>query len=163
MGLKVVKPHERSDMLIRTANAADLSAWAAMRSQLWPDGSDQHAGEVKAYFAGDSIDIKCCYVIEKATGELCGFLELNVRNFAEGSRQSAVPYVEAWFIKPEYQGQGLGKKLMQQAEQWARQMGHHELASDTEVHNHKSIAIHQNLGFTETERVVCFLKKLNHP
>lgn len=148
-------------MLIRAAQATDLSAWHAMRNKLWPDNADQHEQELLAYFAGDSIDIEQCFVVENEVGELSGFMELNIRNFAEGSRESAVPYVEAWYIKPEYQGQGLGRALMQQAEQWARQMGHLELASDTEVHNHKSIAIHQHLGFKETERVVCFIKKLN--
>jgi aminoglycoside 6'-N-acetyltransferase I len=38
--------------------------------------------------------------------------------------------------------------------------GYKELASDTEISNTQSIEIHKKLGFKETERVVCFLKKL---
>ena len=50
--------------------------------------------------------------------------------------------------------------LMKAAEQWAQEKGFSELASDTETSNLKSIAIHKQLGFEETERVVCFLKQL---
>ncbi len=149
-------------MNIRLANQADLSAWVAMRSQLWPDSTDQHEDEIKQYFAGTSVDIVSCYVVDDGCGELCGFVELNIRNFAEGSRCPKVPYVEGWYIVPQHQNRGLGKQLMQQAEQWALQQGYQELASDTELDNNKSIAIHKQLGFTETERVVCFLKKLDH-
>jgi aminoglycoside 6'-N-acetyltransferase I len=50
---------------------------------------------------------------------------------------------------------------MKQAAQWATGLGFSELASDTEIDNVDSIARHKRLGFKETYRVVCFLKKLN--
>ena len=71
-----------------------------------------------------------------------------------------MPYVEAWFVRSDCRGQGWGKRLMEQAEQWALEQGYSELASDTELINAHSIAMHRALGFEETERVVCFLKKL---
>lgn len=49
---------------------------------------------------------------------------------------------------------------MEQAEAWAVERGFFELASDTEINNEKGIAIHKRLGYQETERIVCFLKKL---
>ncbi|MCG8488169.1 MAG: GNAT family N-acetyltransferase [Chromatiales bacterium] len=131
-----------------------------MRSELWPKDRSQHPIELAEYFAGKSIDIVETFVVEVANRELAGFIELNIRNFAEGSRSSRVPYIEAWFVKPEYRGRGYGKALIQQAESWAVQEGFKEIASDTETHNHTSIALHKKLGFIETERVVCFLKPL---
>lgn len=53
------------------------------------------------------MDIVQAYVAEFGS-EVIGFMELNIRNFAEGSRKPKVPYVEAWYIKPEYQGKGYG-------------------------------------------------------
>ncbi len=147
-------------MNIRPVQQADLLAWAELRTQLWPDSQDQHVKELEAFFAGTSIDIVEALVLVNEAGELCGFMELNIRNFAEGSRCSKVPYVEAWYVKPTYQDAGHGKQFMQLAETWARKLGYSELASDTEIVNKKSIAIHKKLGFTETERIVCFLKKL---
>ncbi len=131
-----------------------------MRTALWPDTDDEHRAEIAAYFANDSTDIEKTYLAE-VDGEIIGFIELNIRNFAEGSRQSTVPYVEAWYITPAHQGNGYGRQLMHQAEAWARSLGFNELASDTEIDNTRSIAMHKHLGFSETERVVCFLKKLN--
>ena len=146
-------------MIIRPAQQTDTQAWSQMRTQLWPDTPDNHLGELAAYFNGESIDIVAAFIAE-LDGKAIGFIELNIRNFAEGSRNDKVPYLEAWYIAPEYQGKGFGKQLMAHAEQWAKAQGFNELASDTEITNTKSIALHKALGFIETERVVCFLKKL---
>ena len=147
-------------MKIREAKQSDLPAWSRLRTELWPDTPDQHVSELKAYFAGESIDITQSFVLENPKDEVVGFIELNIRNFAEGSRNPNVPYVEGWWVDPSYQGKGHGKALMQRAEQWALALGFNELASDAEIENHKSISIHKQLGFSETERVVCFLKQL---
>ncbi len=145
--------------MIREATEKDIDNWCEMRTDLWPDTEDGHRGEITEYFAGSSIDIFVAFIIE-VDSKVVGFLELNIRNFAEGSRNSKVPYIEAWYIRPDFQGNGYGKMLMQRAESWAREQGFTELASDTEIHNEKSIAMHTQLGFIETERVVCFLKDI---
>lgn len=131
-----------------------------MRDLLWPDSLQQHITEIEEFFFGTSTDVVQVFVIERKEGGLAGFIEINVRNFAEGSRSSRVPYIEAWFIDKDKRGQGYGKKLMQTAENWAMQSGFSELGSDTEVDNINSIKAHMKLGFKEVDRVVCFLKKL---
>lgn len=133
-----------------------------MRTALWPETDDGHVAEIEEYFAGTSIDIVQVYIAEDGP-DIVGFLELNIRNFAEGSRLPRIPYVEAWYVKPRFQGKGYGRQLMQQAEAWALSRGYSELASDTEIDNHQSISTHRHLGFEETERVVCFLKSLKPP
>ena len=145
-------------MLIREAKEQDIQEWAKMRSVLWPETAAEHILELQLYFSGNSIDIIQAYVAE-LDSSIIGFMELNIRNFAEGSRNSKVPYVEAWYIENAFQGRGYGKLLMQRAEAWAETMGYAELASDTDINNASSIAMHQQLGFTEVERVVCFLKR----
>ncbi|WKZ70880.1 MAG: GNAT family N-acetyltransferase [Melioribacteraceae bacterium] len=146
-------------MLIREVSYTDISEWSKMRTSLWPDTEDNHITELEEYFAGKSIDIVQVYVAEEAK-EIVGFMELNIRNFAEGSRHAKLPYIEAWYVKPEDRGKGYGKALIKKAEEWAISLGYTELASDTEINNHKSISLHKELGFIETERIVCFLKKL---
>ncbi|MEM7343763.1 MAG: GNAT family N-acetyltransferase, partial [Chloroflexota bacterium] len=71
-----------------------------------------------------------------------------------------VPYIEGWYVDAHLRGQGYGRQLIEAAEQWAKEKGFNELASDAEVENIASIAAHKALGFDETDRVVCFLKKL---
>lgn len=148
-------------MRIREATAKDAAEWSRMRTVLWPDTPDDHRAEIAAFFAGTSNDVVQMFVIEVSEDKLAGFIELNIRNFAEGSVESAVPYVEGWYIDPEYQEQGFGKALMLAAEQWAKDKGYRELASDAELDNERSIQIHKKLGFKETWRIVCFLKKLD--
>lgn len=148
-------------MIIREASEKDMLQWSMMRTALWPNTEDAHISEIKEFFSGSSIDIVQAFVVEVGS-EIVGFMELNIRNFAEGSRNSKLPYVEAWYIRPEYQGEGYGKQLMQKAEHWAISQGYTELASDTEIDNHRSISMHKYLGFLETERIVCFLKKLEN-
>ena len=148
-------------MIIREASKNDASAWSEMRTELWPETGDKHVSEINEYFSGASIDIVQAYVGE-VEFEIVGFLELNIRNFAEGSRSPKLPYVEAWYIKSKYRGHGYGALLMQQAEEWAIAKGYSELASDTELENNRSIAMHKRMGFVETERIVCFLKKLKN-
>ena len=131
-----------------------------MRTGLWPDSADKHLMELDDYFAGNSIDIAMAFVVEVNRKVLAGFLELNVRSFAEGSRNPQVPYIEAWYVRPEYRNNGFGKALIDRAEKWAIDHGFYELASDTDLTNEMSIAVHKHLGYAETERVVCFLKQL---
>ena len=147
-------------MEIREARQNDAAAWAALRGELWPDSSDDHASEIADYLAGKCRDVVQAFVAETAAGELAGFVELNIRNYAEGTSARRVPYVEGWFVAAPFRGAGVGRALMQRAERWAREQGCSELASDAELHNERSIAIHKRLGFEETDRIVCFLKRL---
>ncbi|MDX1451648.1 MAG: GNAT family N-acetyltransferase [Oleiphilaceae bacterium] len=147
-------------MFIKDAGIEDIQLWASMRTKLWPTSVGQHIGELQEYFDGNSIDIEQAYLLFSKEKQAIGFIELNIREFAEGSRHPRVPYVEAWFVEQAFQSAGGGTMLMTKAEMWAKGKGFNELASDTEISNTKSILIHNKLGFIETERVVCFLKKL---
>lgn len=147
-------------MNIRTAEKYDLAQWQVLRTKLWPQTDDDHKAELENYFNGQSFDIVEAFVLDDGKGNVVGFMELNIRNFAEGSTRDKVPYVEAWYVDDVFQNQGYGKQFMALAEEWAKQKGYNEIASDTEIVNKRSIAIHKKLGYEETERVVCFLKKL---
>ena len=99
-------------MIIREVSEKDIEQWSEMRTALWPETNDGHFTETKEYLSGLSIDIVQAYVAEVGS-EIIGFMELNIRKFAEGSRNPKLPYVEAWYIKSEYQNKGYGKQLMQ--------------------------------------------------
>lgn len=142
------------------ACAQDKLMWSNMRTELWPQTDDMHKAEIEEYYDGKSIDIEQVYFVD-VEDKIVGFIELNIRNFAEGSRSGRVPYVEGWFIRKESRGRGYGKQLMRKAEAWAKDLGFNEIASDTEVDNQLSIELHKKLGYLETERVVCFLKDLS--
>lgn len=146
-------------MPIRKIIIDDRQIWTRFRSELWPLSADTHADQIAEFFSGSSIDIEEVFVVENDAKEVVGFIELNTREFAEGSRHPLVPYVEAWFVEKNHRHCGYGRELMEAAENWARQNGFSELASDTEITNARSIELHKEFGFEETERIVCFLKR----
>jgi aminoglycoside 6'-N-acetyltransferase I len=149
-------------MNIRFANEADKDSWSKFRAELWPESSDNHLSEIEDYFQGKSIDIEVVFIAHANNDEVVGFLELNLRNFAEGSRCSPIPYIEAWYVSKPYRGKGVGKLLIQAAERWSIDNGYTEIASDTTPNNLGSIRAHNKLGYKEVERVVCFLKSLKN-
>ena len=131
-----------------------------MRNFLWPGSLKEHTDEINKYFSNEETDMIEVFVLEKTPGKLGGFIELNVRNYAEGSVSPKVPYVEGWYVDEDLRGRGYGRQLIKAAETWAIENGFNELASDAELQNPDSIAAHKALGFREVERIVCFLKKL---
>lgn len=158
-------PTFQSGITCRVAHPDDADEYFRMRDLLWPGSKDDHRAEIDAYFRGTSRDVVVTFVLDRddqrdSGRRLGGFLELNVRNYAEGSREPRVPYVEGWFVDDDVRRRGAGGLLMTAAEEWAREHGFHELASDAELDNDVSLAAHGALGFEEVDRVVCFLKRL---
>ena len=131
-----------------------------MRNSLWPCSRDEHLDETDKYFSKGEIAIVEAFVLVRNDGTLGGFIELNLRNYAEGSQSTKVPYVEGWYVDTDLRGRGYGKQLMQAGETWAIENGFAELASDAVLDNSDSIAAHKALDFEEVERIVCFIKRL---
>ena len=62
---------------------------------------------------------------------------------------------------PEARRRGVGKALVRAAEDWAREQGCAEFASDALLDNHTSAVAHRALGFEETVQIRCFRKVLD--
>lgn len=146
-------------MTVRSVDKSDRDVWLQMRSLLWPNSTDQHEQDIDTFLAGHSASIDEVAIICSG-GTTVGFIELRVRDYAEGSSQASIPFVEGWYVLSHYREKGLGRQLLVYAESWARGMGFCELASNTEIDNRVSEQAHTALGFREVERSISFLKKL---
>jgi aminoglycoside 6'-N-acetyltransferase I len=136
--------------MIRPYRAADVDALARLRHALWPEGSvDEHAQELHAMLAWADYAV----LIAERDGELLGFAEVALRLRTLG-------YFEGWYVRDEHRRQGLGAALLHACEQWARERGCTEMASDTWLDNEVSQRAHEALGFEEVERVVNYRKRL---
>ena len=117
-------------MVIREAVSDDLPEWARMRRTLWPDETEpgEHELEIRAFFAepGDAVT----FVAERPSGGLAGFIEIDLRSWAEGCQSRPVPYIEGWYVDEDARRQGVGGALVRSAEAWARKAGFQEMASD---------------------------------
>ncbi len=144
-----------------------------MRRCLFPDGSeDQQSRGLSRYFDArpatpGTVGNQACFVIDAGDGgELCGFAEVMIRSHAEGcwdytdAGQLGVAYLEAWWVDEPARGAGVGRELVGACENWARAQGSLVLASDALLDNQASHAAHAALGFSEVERAVHFVKKL---
>lgn len=100
-------------------------------------------------------------VSQDADGVLTGFLDVGMRSHADGCDPAqAVGYIEGWFVHEAFRNGGIGKGLMRAAEDWAREHGCREMASDTWIDNQESQRAHEALGFEVVDRCVNFRKAL---
>lgn len=132
--------------------------YAELRSEMWDIASDENQHEVAELLA--DRDRWAVFGACEEGGECIGFLEVRLREYAEGASSTPVGYLEGWYVEPQHRGQGAGRMLVEAGEEWARSRGCTEMASDAAVDNAGSIRLHHEFGYDEVDRVVCFLKKL---
>ncbi len=143
---------------IRRATAEDKPEWLRMRKGLWPDAPIDYLDfDMDELLADPDYAV---YVASNADGGLIAFIEAGLRDYSEGCETSPVGYIEAWYVDEHVRGQKLGKEMVRVAEDWAREKGCTEMASDTWLENEISIAAHLKMGYDEAERLVHFVKKL---
>jgi len=147
-----------SEIMIRKVTVEDKSEWLRMCLALWPDLSPEaHSAEMDEMISDPTQPV---FVAVRENGKLCGFLEASTRDYAEDCQTSPVGYIEGWYVDADMRKQGVGAALVRAAENWAREQGLTEMASDTWLDNEISIRAHMKLGYEETERLVHFIKKL---
>lgn len=148
-------------MTVRPVSPSDAEAWVRMRSGLWPDASaDEHEREVAEFFAGTLPEPAGVLLAIDEGGAAVGLIELSIRATAEGCRTNRVAYVEGWFVAPAARRSGVGRALIEAAEEWGRAQGCEELASDTKIANEASARAHRALGFEDAGVIRCFRKDL---
>ncbi len=145
----------------RAVKEGDAVAWTRLRQALWPDAvPGEHADAIARYFAGTLPEPIMVLFAEDGHARPIGFVELSLRAYAEGCQSDNVAYVEGWYVAPEARGRGVGRALIEAAEDWARGQGCTELASDAELDNAVSAAAHEALGFSDVGQIRCFQKVL---
>ncbi len=146
------------EYLIRRATLEDKPEWLHMRQGLWPDAPLEYLDfDLDDLLADSDAGI---FVASRADGGLVAFIEVGLRDYGEGCETSPVGYIEAWYVDEHARGQKLGREMARVAEQWAREKGCTEMASDTWLENDVSIAAHLKMGYYEAERLVHFVKRL---
>jgi aminoglycoside 6'-N-acetyltransferase I len=149
---------------IRQARRRDRSELAKMQALLWPSASLEELLKELDAFLGHRTPGTLPAVMLVSTdeeGSLTGFLEVGLRSHADGCDPARpVGYVEGWFVHERFRNQGVGKALLNSAEEWARAQGCVEMASDALIENEGSQRAHEALGFEVVDRCVHFRKKL---
>ncbi len=152
------------EKIIRPAEPRDISELASMCHGLWPESTaNDHALELAPLLAGKpkgNLPLTA-FLAETAQGHLAGFIEVGARSHADGCDPSKpVGFIEGWYVKPEYRGRKIAARLLAKAEEWARNLGYSEMASDTWLDNLDSQHAHAALGFEVVDRCVHYRKPL---
>lgn len=144
--------------MIRKAEIKDSSILAELACQLWPDHTVE---EMCAEFAEILAESDAAFFLAYAEETAIGFAQCQLRyDYVEGTDSSPVGYLEGIYVADGYRQQGFARELLAACESWAKSKGCTEFASDCELDNVQSLQFHLNVGFEETNRIICFTKKL---
>jgi len=125
---------------------------------LWPDHTE---AEITEEFAELLEDPGAAVFLHEADGRAVGFAQVQLRHdYVEGTENSPVGFLEGIYVEEAFRGRGAAGELLKACEHWAKEKGCAEFASDCELHNTGSLAWHLRQGFTEANRIICFVKQL---
>lgn len=122
-----------------------------MRFALWPFYTEP---DMEAEMMALQTDIvrQPVFVAVAPDGRLCGLVEAAIHAAALGCVTDRIGYLEAWWVDPQWRQRGVGRRLAETAEAWARDQGCAEMASDTHVSYPLSPEAHGRLGYETVAR-----------
>jgi aminoglycoside 6'-N-acetyltransferase I len=145
-------------MRIRKFQKTDWDEWRRMDQALFPDNEFEDVEtDMRALLSRSEAAV---LIAERSDGSVCGYVEVGSRAYADGCRSSPVAYIEAWYVDPDVRRSGYGRALLAAAEEWARERGYSEMASDAQLGNDISLKAHQSGGYEVVDKVVQFRKPL---
>ena len=144
--------------MVRKAESADLDNLTALALKLWPS---HVKGELMCELGEILAKEDSAFFLAERDGKQVGFAQCQLRHdYVEGTESSPVGYLEGIFVEEAARGGGIARYLLAACEDWAREQGCREFASDCEVTNAGSLSFHLAVGFEEANRIICFTKKL---
>jgi aminoglycoside 6'-N-acetyltransferase I len=145
-------------MKIEKAQERHLNAITKLALQLWP----AHDYEELRQEMGETLSQPDAAFFLAFDGETpVGFAQCQLRrDYVEGTESSPVGYLEGIFVAEDYRRRGIARALLRACENWSKEQGCTEFASDCELTNTDSLMFHLKLGFLEANRIICFTTKL---
>ncbi len=145
-------------MLLRKADRKDENILAELALLLWPNHTIL---SLKEEIGQILCSQKAAFFVAFAGNEPVGFSQCQLRHdYVEGTSSSPVGYLEGIFVKEEFRKKGIAGNLLSACQNWAKEQGCTEFASDCELQNESSLSFHLHHGFLEVNRIICFTKPL---
>ncbi len=93
------------------------------------------------------------FLAVEQTGKRIGYI--NVREGSDDVLGEACGYIALLAVEREYEGRGVARSLVKEAERWAREMGFSRIALDVFASNGHALGFYERAGFQpETVRVI---------
>lgn len=136
----------------------NLTSLTEMTIELWPECD---FGEEKNNWNQLINDRNHFVQLAKLDAGYVGFVHASIRHeYVEGKDFDNLAYLEGIYTRSAYRNQGIAQQLLINTEKWAKSKGLNQIASDTEITNTISQDFHQRSGFSEVNRIVCFIKNI---
>lgn len=144
--------------MIEKAEFKDAPVIAQMAVKMWKSHTvDELVKDFEDIIEQEESAIFLLSIEDRAVG----FAQCHLRHdYVEGIESSSVGYLEGIFVEQEFRHKGYAKELLAKCEEWAKEKGCVEFASDCELDNDVSLAFHLKMGFSEANRIICFTKQL---
>ena len=140
------------------AEKGNANQLAGLLGSLWPKHTERELTELVLDYIESE---KAAVFAKKVNGFFIGLALCSIRtDYVEGCDTSPVGYLEGVFVADGFRHHGIAKELVSECEQWAREKGCSEFASDCELTNTASQSFHESIGFQEENRIVCYKKML---
>ena len=144
--------------MVRKAQPRDAAIVADIAGRLW---REHPAEDLANEFEELLSDGNCAVFLYEQAEKPVGFAQCQLRrDYVEGTETSPVGYLEGVFVAEPFRNRGVASSLLSACEDWARERGCKEFASDCELTNTDSLRFHLLAGFSEVNRIICFVKKL---
>ena len=144
--------------MIRRATVSDALTVAELAVKIWTSHS---AAELAEDFQRLMSSTECAIFIMYAGDAPIGFSQCQLRHdYVEGTDSSPVGYLEGIFVEEAHRRRGCARALLAACQNWAKEQGCSEFASDCELTNNESLAFHLKMGFIEANRIICFTKEI---
>ena len=119
------------------ADPEDAGQLSALVKIIWPEHTPE---ELTRIITGYMSSENSAVFAEIVNGEYAGVALCCLRHdYVEGCETSPVGYLEGVSVREEYRHRGIAGKLVSECEQWAREKGCTEFASDCELTNTASL------------------------
>lgn len=143
--------------MLKIAEKEDVPVAAELAGMLWPHHSrEELEGELLSFIESGGM-----VFLWMEEGNPVAFAQCGIRtDYVEGTHGGAVGYLEGIFVLGKFRRRGIGRVLLTACEEWAKEQGCEEFASDTELDNAEGLSFHSGAGFYEANRIVCFVKNL---
>jgi ribosomal protein S18 acetylase RimI-like enzyme len=155
----------RTDVRIRPASAADREFVISLMPRLvefgpprWRDAEQMTAFDTRV-ITESLLNPKqgaAVFVAEDSGGAPLGFIHLHAAT--EHYNHEEHGHVEDLIVAPEGEGRGVGRALLEKAEEWARERGYRWLTLNVFAENLRARGVYKRLGYGED--MVKYVKEL---
>ena len=144
------------NIILRTAIDSDWQTLQELNNQVFQNDKDNdqdmdfnwpYSKVGIAYYKNLSNGTYGHCIIAEENGVSIGYIALAKKDF--GYRKSMYVEVENMGVSPEYRSQGIGKQLMEAAEEWAKSQGVTKLYVQSFWGNQKAIKFYKENDFYE--------------